>query len=85
MCGICGVISSNELRSSLVYVEGLSANYHLLGCRDDIPRLMAALDGNKTESEFQIPWCEVVLCEQETNLGLGRSILTGSKMVFQPQ
>jgi hypothetical protein len=24
-----------------------------------------------------IDWCEVVLCERETNLGLGRSILTG--------
>jgi hypothetical protein len=24
-----------------------------------------------------IDWCEVVLCERETNLGLGRSVLTG--------
>lgn len=24
-----------------------------------------------------IDWCEVILCERETNLGLGRSILTG--------
>ena len=29
-----------------------------------------------------IDWCEVVLCERETNLGLGRSILTGVSAVL---
>lgn len=30
-----------------------------------------------------IDWCEVVLCERETNLGLGRSILTGAIEVLE--
>jgi len=30
----------------------------------------------------QIDWCEVVICERETNLGLGRSILTGVSEVL---
>ena len=31
----------------------------------------------------EIDWCEVVLCERDTNLGLGRSILTGVSAVLR--
>jgi hypothetical protein len=53
-----------------------------------VPRIHAFSDGPRTPDKAPavaevrrilraINWCEVVLCERETNLGLGRSILTG--------
>lgn len=53
-----------------------------------VPLVYAFSDGPGTEDQASavsqvremlraIAWCEVVLCERETNLGLGRSILTG--------
>jgi hypothetical protein len=53
-----------------------------------IPQIYAFSDGPRTPDKATavdqvrdmlraIDWCEVVLCERETNLGLGRSILTG--------
>ena len=53
-----------------------------------IPLIYAFSDGPRTPDKASavaqvrdmlraIDWCEVVLCERETNLGLGRSILTG--------
>ena len=45
----------------------------------DAPRTpdKAAAVAQVREMLRAIDWCEVVLCERETNLGLGRSILTG--------
>ena len=53
-----------------------------------VPLIYAFSDGPRTPEKASavaqvrhmlraIDWCEVVLCERETNLGLGRSILTG--------
>lgn len=53
-----------------------------------VPLIYAFSDGPRTPDKAPavdqvrdilraIDWCEVVLCERETNLGLGRSILTG--------
>lgn len=39
-----GVDAANTTLNSLIADKGLSANMHLLGRRDDIPRLMASLD-----------------------------------------
>lgn len=58
-----------------------------------VPLIYAFSDGqaspDKTRAVAQvremlraIDWCEVVLCERETNLGLGRSILTGVSSVL---
>ncbi|MCX8125315.1 MAG: hypothetical protein N3F66_14295 [Spirochaetes bacterium] len=41
------------------------------------------LVGQVREILRSIDWCEVVLCERETNFGLGRSILTGINEVLQ--
>ena len=61
-----------------------------LGClrENRVPLIYAFSDGPRTPDKASavvkvrdmlraIDWCEVVLCERETNLGLGRSILTG--------
>lgn len=66
---------------------------HLRRCLDclsvnHVPLIYAFSDGPRTPEKAAavaqvrdllraIDWCEVVLCERETNLGLGRSILTG--------
>ena len=53
-----------------------------------VPLIYAYSDGPRTPNKApavsqvrgilrSIDWCEVILCERETNLGLGRSILTG--------
>ncbi len=53
-----------------------------------VPMIYAFSDGPRTPDKESavaevrqilrvVDWCEVVLCERETNLGLGRSILTG--------
>ena len=53
-----------------------------------VPLIYAFSDGPRTSDKAPavaqvrdllraIDWCEVVLCERETNLGLGRAILTG--------
>lgn len=53
-----------------------------------VPLIYAFSDGSRTPEKASsvaqvrnilraIDWCEVVLCERETNLGLGRSILAG--------
>ena len=53
-----------------------------------VPLIYAFSDGPRTPDKAPavakvrdmlraIDWCEVVLCERETNMGLGRSILTG--------
>ena len=55
---------------------------------NQVPFLYAFSDGPRTPDKVPavtqvrnmlrgIDWCEVVLCERETNLGLGRSILIG--------
>lgn len=55
---------------------------------NQIPLIYAFSDGSRTPDKASdvaqvrdmlrdIEWCEVVLCERETNLGLGRSILAG--------
>lgn len=55
---------------------------------NQVPLIYAFSDGPRTPDKAplvaqvreilrDIDWCEVVLCERETNLGLGRSILTG--------
>ena len=55
---------------------------------NQVPLIYAFSDGPRTPDQAPavgqvrdrlraIDWCEVVLCERETNLGLGRSILTG--------
>lgn len=55
---------------------------------NDVPLIYAFSDGPRTPVKAPavaqvrdmlraIDWCKVVLCERETNLGLGRSILTG--------
>ena len=63
---------------------------HTLEClrENQVPLIYAFSDGPRTPDKASavaqvremlraIDWCEVVLCERETNLGLGRSILTG--------
>lgn len=67
-----------------------------LGClrENRLPLIYAFSDGPHTPDKASavakvrdmlraIDWCEVVLCERETNLGLGRSILTGVTEVLQ--
>ena len=55
---------------------------------NQVPQLYAFSDGPRTPDMApavvevrqilrSIDWCETVICERETNLGLGRSILTG--------
>ncbi|MGA2585581.1 MAG: hypothetical protein ABSF88_00935 [Candidatus Aminicenantales bacterium] len=55
---------------------------------NQVPLIYAFSDGPRTPDKTlavaqvrdmlrDINWCEVILCERETNLGLGRSILTG--------
>src|SRR5262249_47775330 len=55
---------------------------------NQVPQIYAFSDGPRTADKMpavdearqvlrSIHWCEVVLCEREHNLGLGRSILTG--------
>lgn len=64
--------------------------YRTLDClrANNVPLIYAFSDGPRTPDKAHavaqvrdmlraIDWCEVVLCERETNLGLGRSILTG--------
>lgn len=59
-----------------------------------VPLIYAYSDGPRTPDKAQkvrdvrdilrgIDWCDVVLCERENNLGLGRSILTGVMEVLQ--
>jgi hypothetical protein len=61
---------------------------------NNVPLIYAFSDGPGTPDKAQsvagvreilrgIDWCEVILCERETNLGLGRSILTGVTEVLQ--
>jgi len=61
---------------------------------NDAPLIYAYSDGPRTPDKVQkvrevrdilrgIDWCDVVLCERENNLGLGRSILTGVTEVLQ--
>ena len=61
---------------------------------NDVPLIYAYSDGPRTPDKAQkvrdvrdilrgIDWCDVVLCERENNLGLGRSILTGVMEVLQ--
>jgi hypothetical protein len=66
---------------------------HLQRCLDcleanHVPLIYAFSDGPRTPDKASavaqvrdmlraIDWCQVVLCERETNLGLGRSILVG--------
>jgi hypothetical protein len=56
--------------------------------QNHVPSIYAFSDGPRTPDKVPavaqvrnmlraIDWCKVVLCERETNLGLGRSILTG--------
>src|SRR5450759_3686831 len=58
-----------------------------------VPLIYAFSDGPRTPDKAPavaevremlraIDWCEVVLCERDTNLGLGRSILTGVPAVL---
>lgn len=60
---------------------------------NQVPLIYAFSDGPRTPDKAPavaqvremlraIDWCEVVLCERETNLGLGRSILTGVTAVL---
>lgn len=57
-------------------------------CANRVPMIYAFSDGPRTSDKKSavaevrqifraIDWCKVTLCEWETNLGLGRSILTG--------
>lgn len=59
-----------------------------------VPLIYAFSDGPRTPDKVfavskvhemlrAIDWCEVVLCERETNMGLGRSILAGVTKVFE--
>lgn len=63
---------------------------HTLDClrENQVPLIYAFSDGPRTPDKAPvviqvrnmlraIDWCEVILCERESNLGLGRSILTG--------
>lgn len=72
---------------------------HLLetiGClrQNDVPLIYAFSDGPRKPRDAlavaevrsilrSIDWCELKLCERETNLGLGRSILTGVTEVLR--
>lgn len=58
-----------------------------------VPSIYAFSDGPRTPDRMPavarvrdqlrtIDWCDVVLCERESNLGLGRSVLTGVTEVF---
>ena len=69
--------SPDHLRRTL---ECLSEN--------QVPLIYAFSDGPRTPDKIpavdeerqilrSIDWCKIVLCERETNLGLGRSILSG--------
>lgn len=60
---------------------------------NEIPLLYAFSDGPRTPKEVEsvcqvrevlrsIDWCDLVLCEREENLGLGKSILRGVNQVF---
>lgn len=60
---------------------------------NQVPLIYAFSDGPRTPDKARavaqvrdmlraIHWCEVVLCERESNLGLGRSILTGVTKVL---
>ncbi len=60
---------------------------------NQVPLIYAFSDGPRTPDKADavaqvremlrgIDWCEVVLCERDSNLGLGRSILTGVKEVL---
>ena len=62
-------------------------------CANDVPLLYVFSDGPAAPDKEPavaavreilraIDWCEVVLCEREENLGLGRSILTGVSSVL---
>ena len=61
---------------------------------NQVPLIYAFSDGPRTPDKEpsvaavrqilrSIDWCEVVLCEREENLGLGRSILTGVTEIFR--
>jgi len=61
---------------------------------NQVPLIYAFSDGPRTPDKTSavskvremlksIDWCEVVLCERESNLGLGRSILTGVTEVLK--
>lgn len=60
---------------------------------NQVPLLYAFSDGPRTPDKAQdvtrvrdilhgVNWCEMILCERDTNLGLGRSILAGVKEVL---
>jgi hypothetical protein len=62
--------------------------------KNKVPLIYAFSDGPRTPDKkpavaevrkilHEITWCEVFICERETNLGLGRSILTGVTDVLQ--
>jgi hypothetical protein len=62
-------------------------------CANNVPLIYAFSDGPRTLAQEQdvatvrtilheISWCKVVLCERETNLGLGLSIRTGVSTVL---
>lgn len=69
--------------------------HHTLEClrENEVPLIYAFSDGPRTPDKAPavaqvremlraIEWCQVVLCEREINLGLGRSILTGVTAVL---
>lgn len=62
--------------------------------QNNVPLIYAFSDGPKTPDVaplvakvrgilHSIDWCEIIICERETNLGLGKSILTGVTEVLQ--
>ena len=76
-----------------IILFGYARPYHLrqtLDClrENHVPLIYVFSDGPRTPDKAPavaqvrymlraIDWCKVVLCERETNLGLGRSIVTG--------
>jgi len=63
---------------------------------NQVPLIYAFSDGPRTPEKAPavaqvrdmlraIDWCEVILCERESNLGLGRSVLTGVTEVLGKQ
>lgn len=69
---------------------------HTLEClkENNVPLIYAFSDGprvpeiapavaNVREILHTIDWCEIIICERDTNLGLGRSILAGVTEVLQ--
>ncbi len=61
---------------------------------NNVPLIYAFSDGPRTPDKEpavvevrcilrEIDWCEVIICEREMNLGLGRSILTGVSEVLE--